>query len=152
MEEGWLNCRLEVDDQSFGWVPSYLSDSIPALLQATTDVLLGREAFPVLFQDEPGEYRLRLWRVPQSNPELVHLRIIAMKDTFSRYGDGARQVVFEAERRLRTFAGQVLASVQKMLAEYGEDGYFRCCHYRFPLKDFQELEQALRQTKKTGKP
>lgn len=67
--------------------------------------------------------------------------------TLPRWKDQPHNVdtpIFDATCRIRTFAGEVLVELQRLLKEYGEAGYKeRWVLHDFPSKRLRQLEELL---------
>ena len=138
---GWAECALQIDDQGMVTTASYLSDALASLLQAVVDLLRGQVEATVSFDEEPGEYRWRFRRVDEQN---IALRILWFDELWNREPDEKGSVVFEAQCRLRTFAGAVLSASQQLLKEHGLDGYkAQWVEYDFPVELQEKLKQLL---------
>jgi hypothetical protein len=60
---GWSECTLIVDDAHVTVTASYLSDALRSLISAVCRVLEGIAEATATFDEEPGEFRWRLFRV-----------------------------------------------------------------------------------------
>jgi hypothetical protein len=139
---GWAECFLTIGNSNIRLTASYLSHALADLLQAVVDLLHGHRETVASFADEPGEYRWRLQRVDENT---VSIRIIELDDLWQNKPDEEGSVIFEAQCRMRTFAGAVLSASQRVLAEYGLEGYReRWANDDFPLELHNELKQLLR--------
>ncbi|MCU0650588.1 MAG: hypothetical protein MUF00_21555 [Gemmatimonadaceae bacterium] len=139
---GWADCTIVIDGQALRLSASYLSDALDDLTGAVIAVLRGEECASAVFSEEPGEYRWELWRV---GVDRLRLRIFW---SLPRWGDGPHdpaEPIFDATCRLRTFGGQLLSELQRLLREHGEDGYrAKWVLYDFPMHRFTTLASLLK--------
>jgi hypothetical protein len=139
---GWAECSITIGDTSLRLTASYLSHALADLLQAVVDLLNGHGETVVSFAEEPGEYRWRLQRVDENT---VGIKIIEFDNLWKNKLDEEGSVIFEAQCRMRTFAGAVLSASQRELAEHGLEGYReKWANDDFPLELHNELKQLLR--------
>lgn len=122
---GWADCTIAIGEATATVTASYLSDALDDLVGAVVALLCGDEQSTASFAEEPGEYR---WEFARKGPDGVIIRIRFL-------GAGSdNQPIFDAETRLRTLAGALLSELQRLLREYGADGY----RQRWVLHDFPE--------------
>ena len=139
---GWSECVLQVDDKKIVLIASYLSDALYNLLYATIRIVKDLNCGTVKFQEEPGEYR---WILTRLTKDRLNIRILWFGNSFSTQIDEEGKVIFEAECRLRTFAGAVLSASQKLLEEYGMEGYKEeWVNHEFPIHLQLRLKKALK--------
>ena len=120
---------------------SYLSHALESLLQGTIDILQGYPKATVLFDEEPGEYR---WLFTRINEQQIKVKILWFDELWGNEPDENGQVIFEANCRLRTFAGEILSASQKVLSDNGLTGYKNKWHkHDFPGALQNELKQLL---------
>lgn len=132
---GWADCTIEIEEAIATVTASYLSDALDDLAGAIVALLCGDEHSTATFAEEPGEYR---WEFTRTGPEGVTIRIL-----FSG-ADSDHQPLFEAEARLRAFAGALLSELQRLLREYGAAGYkARWVAHDFPEHRMYELQELL---------
>ncbi len=138
---GWAECTLQIDGQVIVATASYLSDALADLLQSVVDLLQGQAEATASFEEEPGEYRWRFQRVDEQN---ILVRILWFDDLYSYAPDEKGRLEFEAKCRLRTFAGEVLSTMQQLLAQHGLAGYKEQWRpYDFPLELQEKLKRLL---------
>jgi hypothetical protein len=138
---GWAECVVEIDGQEAHLTASYLSDALADLLDAVTAVIRGVEESTASFAEEPGEYR---WRLRRVSDERLCICIVWFEHLWKHRPDGEGEVVFEAECRLRTFAGAVLSASQRVLSTHGlEDYKEKWGHYGFPIEAQTKLKEAI---------
>lgn len=133
-------CTLEIDGQEVSLWATRLADTLDELVTATWGLVAHRTDETVLFISDPGTYRLRLH--PKGSQLIV--RAIEWDAIYARDDDPSGRTIFEAECRLRTFAGAVLSAAQLILKTHGEEGYRERMRYRFPVERLEMLRQALR--------
>ncbi|MER8507879.1 MULTISPECIES: hypothetical protein [unclassified Mesorhizobium] len=138
---GWADCSIEVDGAEMLMQVSYLSDAFDDLVRAALSALTHGTIETAVFNDEPGTYR---WRLTPSG-EFLNIKITTYDDPFAREKDPSGYLSFDADCRLRTFAGAVLAAGQQLLIAHGEEGYMKQWKYPFPTAPLAQLKQALRE-------
>ncbi len=138
---GWAECIVEIDDRQAHLTASYLSDALADLLCAVECVVRGIDDATALFIEEPGEYR---WRFRRIAPDRLWVQIIEFDEPWQHHPDAEGKVIFDAECRLRTFAGAVLSASQQVLATYGFHGYREQWVNRdFPIELQAKLKASL---------
>ena len=146
---GWSECTLIIDDADVTVTASYLSDALRSLLSAVCRVLKGIDEATVAFDEEPGEFRWRLFRIDDG---LVRIMILEFDGLWSDKPDTDGKLIFDVQCRLRTFAGAVYDGCKRLLAEYGYAGYKeKWQQHDFPDSEFGELKLLLeaKQTRRT---
>jgi hypothetical protein len=139
---GWAECTVAVDEQHPTVTASYLSDAFGDLLGAVIRIVEGQPEATASFAEEPGEYR---WRFFRKEPDRLLIRVLDFPQLWGDRPDEEGKVLFEAECRLRTFAGAVLAESQRLLEKHGPEGYLGMWHeHEFPLDKREKLRQVLR--------
>ncbi len=138
---GWSECFVELGGQYAHLTASYLSDALGSLLDTVIGMMLGREETTASFEEEPGEYR---WRFQRVQSDKVNVRILWFYDTYSRKPEEQGEMLLNVECRLRTFAGAALSAAQRVLAEYGLEGYReQWVMHEFPLEQQNQLKTLL---------
>src|SRR5215470_15910477 len=99
---GWAECTIAIDEQRASVTASYLSDAFGDLLSAVIRMVEGQPEATASFAEEPGEYR---WRFFRKEPDRLHIRILEFPNLWGNWPDEEGEGVFDAECRLRTFAG-----------------------------------------------
>lgn len=117
---GWAECSLAINDQAIVTTASYLSHALESLLQGIVDIMRGLAEARASFDEEPGEYRWIFRRIDEEN---LDIKILWFDELWNKQADDKGRIIFEADCRLRTFAGAVLSASQEVLAEHGLDGY-----------------------------
>jgi hypothetical protein len=139
---GWAECTIAIDDRHATMTASYLSDALGDLLGAVIRMVEGQPEATASFAEEPGEYR---WRFFRKEPDRLLIRILDFPQLWGDRPDEEGKVLFEAECRLRPFAGAVLSESQGLLDKHGREGYLGMWHqHEFPLEAQEELQQVLR--------
>ncbi len=140
---GWAECTIAIDEQHATMTASYLSDAFGDLLGAVIRMVEGQPEATASFAEEPGEFR---WRFFRKEPDRLIVRILGFQELWEDRPDEEGKVLFEAECRLRTFAGAVLSESQRLLAKHGREGYLGMWHNNeFPVDKQMLLRQLLRQ-------
>lgn len=139
---GWSECRVAVGEQQAIVSASYLSDALGDVVGAVVRLVEGQPEAGASFDEEPGEYR---WRFSRVGADRLRVRILEFPELWGHRPDEEGKTLFEAECRLRTFAGAVLSELQRLLAEYGVAGYReRWVEHEFPVADMDRLRLLLR--------
>lgn len=140
---GWAECTIAIDEQHATMTASFLSDAFGDLLGAVSRMVEGEPEATASFAEEPGEYR---WRFFEKGADRLLIRILDFPELWSDQPDEKGKILFEAECRLRTFAGAVLSESQRLLEKHGREGYLGMWHnHEFPLERLDKLRQLLRQ-------
>lgn len=139
---GWAECTIAIDEQHATIMASYLSDAFGDLLGAVIRMVEGQPEATASFAEEPGEYR---WRFFRKDPDRLLVRIFTFPALWSDRPDEEGKLLLEAECRLRTFAGAVLAEAQRLLEKHGKEGYLEMWgNYEFPFEKHEQLRKVLR--------
>jgi hypothetical protein len=138
---GWAECTLRVDDASVTVTASYLSDALGDLASAATAFLRGHPRPTASFTEEPGEYR---WILEPLSGGRVRIRILEFTQMWGRRPDEDGKQIFQAECRLRTFAGALVSELQRVEQVYGTAGYRETwVQHDFPADRLAELQELL---------
>jgi hypothetical protein len=138
---GWSECTVAIKEQRVTITASYLSDAWGDLLAAVVRIVEGETEAMASFTEEPGEYR---WRLIRMGSDRLLVRIIEFPDFWGDKPDEEGKLIFDAECRLRTFAGAVLSASQRLLEEHGIEGYLgKWVEHPFPLERQERLRQLL---------
>lgn len=133
-------CTLEIDGEQVSFWATPLADTLDELVTATWGLVAHGTDETVLFISDPGTYRLKL----QPDGSRLALQVIEWDAVYAQDDEASRRMIFEAECRLRTFAGAVLSAAQLLLKTHGEEGHRERMRYRFPVERLEMLRQALR--------
>lgn len=137
---GWAECDVIIDDQLASMTASYLSDALGSLLEAAIRLMRGASDASAFFAEEPGEYR---WLFTRIGEDRVRVRILAFDD-WNDQPEARGTLRLDAECRLRTFTGAVLAASQQVLREFGAEEYLRhWSTFPFPVEAQAELKRLL---------
>jgi hypothetical protein len=140
---GWTECTIAIDERHTIIIASYLSDALGDLLDTVIRVVEGQPEATVSIADEPGAYR---WRFFRREPDRLLIRILEFPEMWGDRPDDEGQLLFDAECRLRTFAGAVLSESQRLLEKLGREGYLGIwVQHEFPLAKQERLRQLLGQ-------
>lgn len=133
---GWFECTLTVDGEETTVSASYLGDALGDLAQAVLAVCSGAEASSCLFWEEPGEFR---WSF-RSSGGFVLIEIDWFDDWEQFRTDHQGKQVFCAEVGLDELREQLADAMQRVLDEWGEDGYLeQWAQAPFPTRAFLAL-------------
>lgn len=137
---GWSACKLTVDGSQVNVTASYLSDALGSLIAALCRVLNGQPDSTAIFEEEPGEYRWRFFRVDDTT---IRLLILQFDGSEFNQPESEGISIFDVRCRLWTFAGAVFDGCQRLLEEHGREGYGKLWVGAFPDAEFAELKQLL---------
>ena len=132
-------CTLEIDGAEVSLWATPLADTLDELVTATWGLVAHGTDETVLFVSDPGTYRLKL----QPTSGRLALRVIEWDAIYARDDEASGRTIFQAECRLRTFAGAVLSCAQLLRKTHSEEAYRQRMRYRFPLERMEMLRQAL---------
>ncbi len=116
---GWSEGRLSDEHASATLTASYLGDTLGGLLKAVSALLQGTQQARCSWVQEPGESR---WIFDRAGAQ-VRLRVLAFHDAEFPEPDDRGRVVFETTAPLLELANAVARGAQRVLDEYGKDGY-----------------------------
>jgi hypothetical protein len=118
---GWATATLVCSGQTVEMTVSYLHDSLKNLLTAVIALRNGAIEASVIFMDEPGEHRLTLTRIGDSD---VHIAIDSFSDWKSwGLASHAPERLLECTTAFADLRDQVLSATRALLAEVGEAEY-----------------------------
>jgi hypothetical protein len=140
-EAGWADCTVEIGDHRITVSASYLSDALDDLSAAVVALLRGEPSAAATFTEEPGEFT---WQFERQDQGQLRVRIFWSLPRWEEQPHDPSVPIFEATCRLETFAGQLLAQLQRLLHELGEDGYkARWIAHEFPRRRLTQLQNLL---------
>jgi hypothetical protein len=138
---GWSACTLEVDQASVKVTASYLSDALRSLLSALCRILTGETESTASFDEEPGEYRWKFYRLDEHRLKLV---ILEFDELWSHEPDSDGKCIFDIEYRIRPIADAIYDGCKILLALHGRDGYkAQWLSDDFPDEEFSQLGRLL---------
>lgn len=137
---GWAECVISDGRNSAQMVHSYLFDGLGDLCRAVLEVAHGKPESTASFEEEPGEFR---WYFNCTGTGKLRVRILLLPDFGLPESEGI--LVFDAWCALHTFVITLLEMLEKLLLEYGEEGYLeKWCEHPFPRWSYEQLEQVLK--------
>ena len=140
-DAGWADCTLEIDEERVTVSASYLSDALEELSAAVVALLRGEPSAIASFAEEPGEFR---WQFDRADGDQLRVRIYWSEVRWNDRLHDPSAPIIDGLCRMRTFAGQVVAELQRLLREYGEAGYKdRWVLHDFPTKRLEQLQALL---------
>jgi hypothetical protein len=141
LHAGWLDCTFAAIDPPVVITASYLSDAPEDLAAAVVALLRGAPTASATWAEEPGEHR---WRFTRLDAEQVRVCVYAFPRLWGTRPDEEGEVLVDVRVRLRTFAGALLAELQRWERELGEAGYAEAWgEYPFPTPRLRQLRQLL---------
>ena len=138
IEAGWVDWHVGLGESTATISASYLSDSIGDMVASVASLLRGAADSQVAFAEEPGEYR---WSFERRG-DRVRILITASPGLIADPAQG-EAIVLDEQCRLRTFAGQLVAELERLASEFGPDGYEKRWGYRVPTERIQDIRQLL---------
>jgi hypothetical protein len=138
---GWAECEVEVAGRRAEMIASYLTDALGDLLAATLGVLTRDAERTFFFDEEPAQVH---WFLRREGDEQLRVRIVRV-DPNHADDEPPAAVLLDGRCRLRTFAGQVLASARRIHAAHGEKRYRKDWRMDFPLAAVAALDARLRE-------
>ena len=125
---GWAVAELS-DEKSSARIPaSYLCDALRDFVAAVEGVFSAENA-ECLWEEEPGEV---LWKFQRRGDRVT---------VAARWNK--EKAMFDSEDDLLHFGSQVTVALQKLLDEWGVDGYSKKWGYPFPVEAHHGLERAI---------
>lgn len=135
-------CVLEIDGKEIWGETNRMADSLDELVTAAWALVAHGSTETVFFLASPG---CSLWTL---QPQSARLQVSVVEwDHFFYRNERPGRVTFEAECRLRTFAGAVLSAAQHVFETQGQEGYQAIAGYRFPTERMGDLQRVLRENK-----
>jgi hypothetical protein len=139
---GSAACNLSIDDQSALLTLSYVSDGLGDLVRAVVDVLDSASESEAWLAEKPGEHR---WLFSKPRPRRLRVRIFWYHD-YQKQPDHPPpdRIELDAECRLRSFAGAILAGALQIHRQHGERDYLELWRdYPFPTELVARLKSLL---------
>lgn len=137
---GWLRADLYVDGGHASINASYLSHALRDLVVACALIGEGIDRVECRWRDEPGG---SLWALDRLAGDRVRLRVIRAADDDDATATVGR-VVLDADHDLRRFLAEVLAAVDELHEDVGEEGYAeRWVEHPFPVAAVERLREAV---------
>ena len=119
----------------------YLSDALRSVVAAVCRILDDLPDSTASFDEEPGEYRWRFFRIDDNT---IRILILEFDDLWTGKPDSDGKSIFDVQCQLRTFGGAVYHGCKRLLAEHGRDEYkYKWHEHDFPDSEFTELERLL---------
>jgi hypothetical protein len=142
LQHGWVDVSLSDGVVSVPVTGSYISDALGDLVRATLYVAQGQFRAECSWLSEPGESRWLLESVPTG----LNLTVLEFGDWHPRKPDTQGRAIFVFEGSLQRWVRQLLGEFQRILDEFGEDGYQeRWSHsFSFPAAELHELRRWLK--------
>jgi hypothetical protein len=137
---GWLTLSLAHGEQEVELVASYLRDTPRELLEALARLLRGGSEERIVFLQEPGEWLLRLRKLPGG---LLRIEVYGPSED-GPIPEPLGEPVFRQTEPVERFAARVLGEFSRLLREGGEDEYARRWGLApFPRRAYEALTSAL---------
>jgi len=74
---------------------------------------------------------------------LLRIKILRFEETFSCLQNEKGSVIFETEEDLLKFSRKISREMERILIEYGADGYKRLWGHEYPAKEVNQLRKSL---------
>jgi hypothetical protein len=141
---GWSQCDLDVDGKTVVATASYLSDALRDLIAAVNRILGGELEATAAFEEEPGEYRWKFFRVGNDR---LRIRILWFDHMWSDEPDESGKIMFDVESRLKSFAGALYSGCKRLLEDVGLEGYRQKWQlHEFPVTEYEELARLIKKS------
>ena len=142
LQHGWVDVSLSDGLVTVPVTGSYISDALGDLVRATLHLARGQLQAECSWLSEPGECRWLLRSVPVG----LNLRVLEFGDWFPRKPDTVGHAIFVFEGSLQRWVRQLLSEFQRILDEFGADGYQERWSelFPFPAVELQELRLWLK--------
>lgn len=143
---GWAACDVSFGDRRVALTASYLSDALGQLAGAMVMLCLGAPSARVSFCEEPGEYRWGFdWhRSPEGHVTSLRVRVWEFEQLWGYRPDDQGTTLFDEVVDARAVYHAVLAVLDRILAQHGEQGYLELWNqYPFPTAMHRELRRML---------
>lgn len=138
---GWTKATITNGSEEISVTGTYLSDAIRDFIMVITTIVEGAENVTCSWQEEPGQYR---WLISRRDGS-IELSILWYDKAFSHQRNEDGQQIFSCTADLRRFGKSVQRELDRMVYEYGVEGYKRTWNYDFPLRELDRLRTALDQ-------
>ena len=138
---GWALATVSVGDHEAAMTVSYLHDSLGQLADATLELVADGTEVTVVFMAEPGEHHL----IARRCGDAVAVEVRWFKDwaSWGMYPPGRYQVVLGGTCTVAAFRQQVVAALERVLAEFGVSGYkAKWVEHDFPVAALKRLKQT----------
>jgi hypothetical protein len=137
LQHGWVDASLSDGSISIPVTGSYISDALGDLVRATLRLARGESRAECSWLSEPGDYRWLLRRVPDG----LDLTVLEFADWHPRKADAQGRAIFLFQGSLERWVRQILSEFQRMLDEYGGEGYQErwSQSFSFPGAELQQL-------------
>ena len=143
---GWATAEFSDAGQNRDMVASYLSDPLAEMAQAAICLLQDANSVKFSFDDEPGEHRCIVTKLPDAK---VQIRVLWFEELWSGLPDERGKEVFSCCCSIAQFCGEVLSCLQSLLNEHGLEGYKqRWSNNDFPSDKFESLKKLVHERRK----
>lgn len=138
---GWATATVGLGGDAVAMTASYLHDSLGQLANATLELAAGGEEAAVVFMAEPGEHHLILRRAGDA----VAVEVLWFEDwaSWDMFPPDRYKLVLAGACPLAVFREQVVAALDRVLAEFGVAGYrAKWGEHDFPVATLERLKHA----------
>lgn len=138
---GWATATVGLGGREVVRSVSYLHDSLGQLADAVLDLDADREGTAVVFMAEPGEHHLVLRRA--GDAVAVEVRWFDDWASWGMCPPDRYQIVLSGDSTFAAVREQVVAALDRVLAEFGVVGYrARWVEHDFPVAAWERLKHA----------
>jgi hypothetical protein len=134
---GWLDIKLESNNEEFLIPASSLTDVIDDITKRVASLVEGANETVIIIQTEPGEYRIRIIQ----NDTHCTFEVLEFDDNFCSDDIDKGIHVFKSEITLINLVRNVWMEMNKLKA-LGKVEYKYRWNSEFPEKAYQRLENA----------
>ncbi len=137
---GWFAAQFSNETEELTLCVSYLSDAPRDFLASIALLFEGKANAECRWQDEPGEYRLQLAR----KDDVIVLRILSLKDSFSRLTDIDGNAIFNAITTCTELGKAVRNAFRRLAQQYSATEYEALWGHPYPQSEIQRLNSSLK--------
>lgn len=136
---GWAIVELCTRNFKIKFNASYLYDSFYSIIQASIDLLSGKNKVIIPFFSEPKEYQIVIEKVDDKYIEL-ELRLYKKGELLNISSTEDHESLFIGQTSMKSFIVNSFNSAKKILNENDMEEYFQKWGRQFPLNEFNKLE------------
>jgi hypothetical protein len=139
IEFRWMKAEIKTDDFEGTLFSSGIWDAFSEMIEALIKVASGISDVRCNWQEEPGQHT---WIFSKVGKEF-HFKVVHYETNFSNASEESADKLFEGYIDFQKFASKVMNRMQKMVYEYGEDGFERIWRHPFPKNEMNTLKKLL---------
>jgi len=139
ISRGWFSIKLSNGLNEVEINASYISDSPANIISSVRTVLNGFNFSTCICQDEPGEYRI----IFDKDNDLVNIKVLEFPNSYSKQPNSNGKLIFEGTERVDVIAREIKQQYDRLLYNYGIEGYQAIWSYEFPLGELSLLKESI---------